>query len=214
MLGFGEVQLQRLGVRLRPTSNRALARTVTEPATTEVSTFSVVHADGLDGLCQTSAFGLIPPFPIPGKPTLRDRLHPTGVDVSFVKVLPWEETAYEMRHRRNEVVYIVAAGRGQFLVDRESVEVKPGTVLRVSPEAVRAWRNVSSEELLLIVIQGRAGRLRQRSRSDAVGQPGLIPWWRYPRTRAEASSTDSKRVQVDLENRPSRFGRFSRLGRG
>ncbi|AGA30710.1 cupin domain-containing protein [Singulisphaera acidiphila] len=210
MMGFGEAHLQ----RLRQTSNRALAEVGAEPATAEVPTFSVVHAEGLDGLCQTTSFGLTPPFPIPGKPTLRDRLHPTGVDVSFVKVLPWEETPYEMRHRRNEVVYIVAAGRGQFLVDREVVEVNPGTVLRVRPECLRAWRNVSSEDLLLIVIQGQVGALRRRSRSDAIGQPGLIPWWRYPRARSAArSSTAPRTSQEDMGTRPRLFGRFSKPGK-
>lgn len=213
MMGFGEVHHQHLGARLRQASNRALARAIAEPATAEVPTFSVVHAEGLDGLCQTTSFGLTPPFPIPGKPTLRDRLHPTGVDVSFIKVLPWEETPYEMRHRRNEVVYIVASGRGQFLVDRKAVEVKPGTVLRVRPECLRAWRNVSSEDLLLIVIQGRVGSLRRRSRSDAIGQPGLIPWWRYPRARSARSSTAPRTSQEDMSTRPGLFGRFSKPGR-
>jgi mannose-6-phosphate isomerase-like protein (cupin superfamily) len=141
----------------------------------------------LGGLCQTSAFGLVPPFPVAGRPFWPDLLNATGVDVSFLKVLPGDAAPFAMRHRRNEVVYVVASGRGQFRIDGQAIDVAEGTVLRVHPNVVRAWRNVSSEDLLLIVVQGRNDSRRRPTRSDAIGLAGLIPWWRHPWSRPRSA---------------------------
>lgn len=140
--------------------------------------FSVVQADGLERLCRASSTGLHPPFPLPGAPFFPDLLSLSGVDVSFVKVAPGDGSPYLMRHRRNEVVYIVAEGRGEFLIDGEAISVRGGAVVRVRPEAVRAWRNTSGDDLCLIVVQARAGRFRWPRRSDIVGLPGRIRWSR------------------------------------
>lgn len=190
MIGFGETRpFSSIGGRLQQRWRRPAAN----PPGPEAPPFSVVHADGLGGLCQaSSAFGLVPPFPLAGRPFWPDLLGMTGVDVSFLKVLPGGAAPFAMRHRRNEVVYVVAAGRGQFLIDGRPVDVEAGTVLRVHPRAVRAWRNVSAEDLLLIVVQARNDSRRRPTRSDAVGLAGLIPWWRHPWSRPRPSGATSK----------------------
>lgn len=172
------------------------------------ATFSVVHAaTGANDLYQLAPSGLLPTVPVPGLPFLRDLLAPTSMDISFLRVLPGAETPYAMRHRRNEVVCIVTGGRGQFLIDGNAVDVASGTVLRIEPAAVRAWRNTSSEDLLLIMIQGRAGSLRRALRSDAVGVPGQVAWWHHRWGRGK----DHPDVRADsgagAAGRPGRSGR-------
>ncbi|WP_422924621.1 cupin domain-containing protein [Singulisphaera sp. PoT] len=142
----------------------------------EAPPFSAHHAKGLDRLYESSEFGLLPPFTGLARPILREVFGRTGVELMFIRVDPGDATPFAMRHRKDEVVYIVTSGRGQFLMDGQAVEVAEGSVLRVSPATVRAWRNTASEDLCLLVIQARARRFGLRMRSDAVGLPGRIAW--------------------------------------
>ena len=169
---------QALGGRLKGATIGRIPRKVATTDEVKVPAFSIIGGDGLDGLYRPASMGLHPPFPVRGASSLREVLSMTGMDVSFLRVLPGDETPFAMRHRKNEVVYIVAEGRGEFLVDGEVVEVEGGSILRVSPSARRAWRNTSSADLCLIVVQARARRPEPARRSDAIGQPGLVRWWR------------------------------------
>lgn len=142
-----------------------------------VPNFSVSRSEGLEHLFQSSSgFGLIPMVPVAGRPSLRRVLGLTGMELMFIRVLPGDSSPFPMRHRRDEVAYIVVSGLGQFLIDDEFVDVTPGTVLRVSPTAVRAWRNPGVEDLCLIVVQSRARRSVRKAVSDAIGLPRRIVW--------------------------------------
>lgn len=167
------LDFQGVGGRLAGVFSRRPA----EAAEGDSAGFSAVQAEGMDRLYRTSSFGLCPPFALPGVPFLPGLLGLSGIEIAFVRVLPEEESAFAMRHRRNEVVYIVAEGEGEFLIDGEAISVRAGAILRIGPESIRAWRNTSTaDDLLLIAIQARAGRLRWPRRSDVVGLPGRVRW--------------------------------------
>ncbi|MEZ8080452.1 hypothetical protein [Enterovibrio norvegicus] len=44
------------------------------------------------------------------------------------------------------------------MVDDNRFEVEPGSVVRVSPEGVRCWRNTSDEPLYYAVLQVKEGK--------------------------------------------------------
>ncbi len=174
-------QLQDLGRRLQGATSRIMprARSAKEGATTpllDMPSVSAIQAEGMERLYQVSSLGLVPLSPGPGKAQLGEMLSLTGTDISFLRVLPGTGTPFAMQHRKDEVVYVVTEGKGQFLIDDEPIDVAAGTLLRVAPTAARAWRNTSSEDLCMIVIQARAGRRLRSKRSDAVGLPRRLLW--------------------------------------
>ena len=163
---------QSLGGRLRGVTSRAMARRgsleLTDREPTTVPNVSVVRASGFGRLFQWTSNT--------DDSVDLNALTATGARVSFLRVLPGVERPYLIRHRRDEVTYVVAEGQGQFMVDGQVIDVSAGTILRVSPQATRAWRNTSCEDLCLIVIQARARRFALGRRQDAEGLTTPDPW--------------------------------------
>jgi len=61
-------------------------------------------------------------------------------------------------------------------VDGETFDVREGTVVRIDPAAARVWRNNSKQMLVHLVIQMRAGSLRQYGVGDGELVPGTVSW--------------------------------------
>src|SRR5262245_47633352 len=93
---------------------------------------------------------------VAGKLFLKDPLQMSGLEVSLGVIAPGKGTPFFHAHRENEEVYLFVRGRGQFQVDGEVLDVREGTVIRVSPAGARAWRNNSTEDLYFVVIQAKA----------------------------------------------------------
>ncbi|WZO97803.1 cupin domain-containing protein [Isosphaeraceae bacterium EP7] len=162
----GLMGLQAFGGQLREAMTGRVPAGESSPHD-EAPSYSLEASDYLDSLYRIPAAGHLDPSA---------RSSTGGARVSFLRVLPGMESPYLVRHRRDEVVYVVTQGRGQFLVDGEAVDAPAGTVLRVRPESSRAWRNLSTEDFCLIVVQTRARRPGPSRRSDAVGLAAPIRW--------------------------------------
>ena len=80
------------------------------------------------------------------------------------------------KHQQNDEVYVIVGGRGQFLVDGECIDVKEGSVLRISPPAARAWRNNSDAPLYFLCLQYRADSVIQGGTSDGRKVEGTSAW--------------------------------------
>ncbi|MBX6395422.1 MAG: cupin domain-containing protein [Alicyclobacillaceae bacterium] len=111
-----------------------------------------------------------------GKLFLKDALKLTGMEVSLNKLAPGEAVPFSHQHKNNEELYIFIKGTGQFQIDGEIIEVREGTVIRVAPEGVRAWRNHSTEDLYYIVIQAAAGSLQTWTGSDGIIVEKEVSW--------------------------------------
>src|SRR5438445_5902353 len=81
------------------------------------------------------------PRPARGKLFLRKFLGSAGLEMSLNVVPPGKGIPFLHRHQENDEVYVVVGGRRQFLVDGECIDVEEGSVLRLGPQAARAWRN-------------------------------------------------------------------------
>jgi mannose-6-phosphate isomerase-like protein (cupin superfamily) len=81
---------------------------------------------------------------------------------------PGKAMPFLHRHQKNEEVYVVVGGRGQFLVDGKCIEVEEGSVLRLTPPAARAWRNNADEPLYFLCIQYRADSAIEGGVHDGV----------------------------------------------
>lgn len=89
----------------------------------------------------------------------------TGMEVSLNRFAPGQSVPFVHQHRKHEEMYLFIKGHGEFQIDKETFPVGPGTVVRVLPDAKRAWRNNATEELYCVVIQANLDTL--------TGQDGI-----------------------------------------
>lgn len=103
-----------------------------------------------------------------GKLFLREILGLTGMQVSLNRLPAGRALPFSHQHKQNEELYIFIKGSGQMQIDGEIVEIKEGTVVRVTPEGNRTWRNNSQEDLYYVVIQAKEGSLLQDTFEDGI----------------------------------------------
>lgn len=105
---------------------------------------------------------------VSGKQFLKTELGLTSMEVSLNKFPTGTSMPFSHKHRENEELYIFLKGKGEFCVDGDWFEVQEGSVIKVNPNGVRTWRSSSSEELIFIVIQAKAGTLEGDSIQDGI----------------------------------------------
>ncbi|HEU5280470.1 MAG TPA: cupin domain-containing protein [Gammaproteobacteria bacterium] len=108
------------------------------------------------------------PEDVAGKQFLKGELDLTGMEVSLNKFPAGTSMPFSHKHRENEEFYIFLKGKGEFCVDGDWFDVQEGSAIRVAPKGVRTWRSSSSEELLFIVIQAKAGSFEGDSIQDGI----------------------------------------------
>jgi mannose-6-phosphate isomerase-like protein (cupin superfamily) len=138
--------------------------------------FTCVHAGPMEGWTQ---FQLEPPDvprPAKGKLFLRNLLETAGLEISLNVVPSGKGIPFLHKHQHNDEVYIVVGGQGQFLVDGECIDVAEGTVLRISPQGARAWRNNSDAPLHFLCIQYGADSVIQGGTLDGQKVEGKPAW--------------------------------------
>lgn len=61
----------------------------------------------------------------------------------------------ELEEHINEedVVFYIISGKGDFLYNGDTFQVKAGTLIEVGAGTMRGWRNESNEELKILVIK-------------------------------------------------------------
>jgi mannose-6-phosphate isomerase-like protein (cupin superfamily) len=96
--------------------------------------------------------------------------------MSLNVVPPGKAIPFLHRHRENEEVYVVVAGRGQFLVDGECIDVAEGSVVRISPQGARAWRSHPEAPLYFLCLQYRADSLIEGGTLDGQKVEGKPAW--------------------------------------
>ncbi len=100
--------------------------------------------------------------------TLHDDLALTGSEISINNLPASVSVPFVHAHKRNEEVYIVLAGKGQFYIDGEKFDVEEGSVLRLDPAAARCIKAGSQGPLRYMCIQTEAKSLVQFTETDGV----------------------------------------------
>lgn len=109
----------------------------------------------------------LPGMQIPGKLFLKDKLDLTGCEISINSMPAGAGMPIYHSHHQNEEIYIFIQGQGQIQIDGDTLEIKEGSIVRISPEAERIWRNNSDEALVYIIIQVKQNSLGQYGLNDA-----------------------------------------------
>ena len=83
----------------------------------------------------------------------RSHLDSEHLGISHFRYAPGTRTSTGHHHREQEEAYIVVAGSGRVLIDDEVIELRQWDVVRLAPEAVRAFA-AGPDGLELIAVGG------------------------------------------------------------
>ncbi|MDY5778531.1 MAG: cupin domain-containing protein [Succinivibrionaceae bacterium] len=103
-----------------------------------------------------------------GRTELHDKLNLTGAEISFNTLPKGVSVPFVHSHKQNEEIYIVLEGKGKVVIDDETIELKKGDTLRVSPKAKRQFSADSNEAISFICIQVKEGSLTEYTANDAI----------------------------------------------
>ena len=87
---------------------------------------------------------------------LGQELGMTGAEVSLQCLAAGEDAPFLHSHKTHEEIYVIISGKGEYEVDGEKMAVSEGSVIRVAPAGVRALRNTSDNEMVMMCIQYEA----------------------------------------------------------
>jgi Uncharacterized conserved protein, contains double-stranded beta-helix domain len=111
-----------------------------------------------------------------GKVFIGEILKTTGAEISFQIALPHTRVPFVHKHRNHEEIYIFLKGSGQFQVDNTVIDVKEGTIIRVSPDGKRLWRNNTENPMIFMVIQVQSGSLDHHLTFDGFRTEDEVVW--------------------------------------
>ena len=90
---------------------------------------------------------------VEGKIFLGKVLGMTGAEASLQRIAAGEDAPFFHSHKTHEELYVIISGKGEYEVDGEKTSVSEGTIIRVSPAGVRALRNTSDKDMVMMCIQ-------------------------------------------------------------
>lgn len=137
--------------------------------------FDAVAVGRMAGLVDY-AIALSPDVTVPGKVFVGGALNATGAEISFQSFAPGTEAGFLHAHRSHEELYLFVSGSGEFQVDGSVFPVGEGSVVRVAPAGRRSVRNTSSEPLVMVCVQYRAGTFSAEDASDGMLLPEQAVW--------------------------------------
>lgn len=149
------------------------------PKPAQYTNATALHLGGLCSLINYASSMPNSPEPTWGKLWTKELLGLTGMEVSFGVLGPGQDPGFLHIHNQNEELYLIVSGKGQILVDQDSIDVNAGSAVRISPAGVRCWRNTGDKDLVYIVIQARANSLQQWTNTDGKIVEGK-PQWQAP----------------------------------
>ena len=99
---------------------------------------------------------------------LHDSLALTGAEIS-INILPaGASVPFVHSHKQNEEIYAILSGEGRAVIDGESVELKAGDFIRISPSAKRRFFASDKTAIKYICIQVKENSLENYTMTDAV----------------------------------------------
>ncbi len=109
-----------------------------------------------------------------GKVFLGEILKSSCAEISFTVIPPHTSMPFMHQHKMHEEVYIFLKGSGQFQVDHSVFDVSEGSVIRISPEGKRIYRNNSDNYLTFICIQNHINSIKNYNVEDGYLAEGEI----------------------------------------
>lgn len=99
---------------------------------------------------------------------LHDKLSLTGAEISVNELPAGASVPVVHSHRQNEEIYSILEGEGSAMIDGETINLKAGDWLRVSPSAKRQFFAAENARLKYICIQVKENSLEGYTVTDAI----------------------------------------------
>ena len=99
---------------------------------------------------------------------LHDKLSLTGAEVSVNNLPAGACVPFVHSHKNNEEIYVVLAGKGQAVIDGETVELAAGDWVKIAPAAKRQFFAADDSAISFACIQVKANSLEGYTADDAV----------------------------------------------
>ena len=99
---------------------------------------------------------------------LHDLLNLTGAEISINALPAGASVPFVHSHKQNEEIYAVLSGEGKAVIDGETVSLKAGDWLRISPSAKRQFFASDKSAIKYICIQVKENSLEGYTMTDAV----------------------------------------------
>jgi len=113
---------------------------------------------------------------VKGKVFVGETLKSTAAEISFTVIPPMTEIPFMHQHKQHEEIYVFLKGSGEFQVDESVFKVSEGSVVRVSPNGKRTYRNNSENPLTFMCIQCQASSFDNFFVEDGFWANGEILW--------------------------------------
>ena len=99
---------------------------------------------------------------------LHDKLSLTGAEISVNNLPAGACVPFVHYHKQNEEIYAILSGSGKFEIDGETMEIKAGDWIRISPAAKRQIFAGKDSALGYICIQVKENSLEAYTADDGV----------------------------------------------
>ena len=99
---------------------------------------------------------------------LHDALNLTGAEISVNTLPAGASVPFVHSHKQNEEIYAVLSGEGTAVIDGETVVLKAGDWLRISPSANRQFFASEKSAIKYACIQVKENSLQGYTMTDAV----------------------------------------------
>ena len=99
---------------------------------------------------------------------LHDQLQLTGAEISINNLPAGAGVPFSHHHKQNEEIYAILSGKGQVVIDGETIALEQGDWVRISPAANRQFSAASDSAMSFICIQTKENSLEQYTMTDGV----------------------------------------------
>jgi mannose-6-phosphate isomerase-like protein (cupin superfamily) len=145
----------------------------------EGDNFTAVNIGCLDSLTDHSFINPKSGQEVKGKVFLKDVSKATGTEISLSTLPPHSELPYFHTHNKNEEMYIILKGAGNFQVDDDCFPIAEGSVVRVAPKGKRGICNASDIPMIYMCVQAKENSLEEYTSNDGE-KVACLPKWEKP----------------------------------
>ena len=99
---------------------------------------------------------------------LHDALGLTGAEISINNVPAGGGVPFFHAHKQNEEIYYIISGKGQAIIDDETIALEAGDWIRVAPAGMRKFSAAEDSPISYICIQVKENSLEGFTAGDAI----------------------------------------------
>ncbi len=97
-----------------------------------------------------------------------DELGLSGAEISLNNLPEGANVPFVHAHKNNEEIYFIISGKGHVIIDGETIELKAGDFIKISPEGKRQFFADKNSPISYLCIQVKKDSLEGYTATDAI----------------------------------------------